>query len=103
MTFNDLTDFLQNKMSMRHIYQPLLIKSLVETGGVATIRQLSQTFFSQDESQLQYYEKRIKEMPSDGNLSNPSAQGKNRPDLIFQIYDSKITSNRLLKLRPVCI
>ena len=50
-------------MRMSHIYQPLLIKSLVEAGGSATLRQLSQSFLSQDESQLIYYEKKIKEMP----------------------------------------
>jgi hypothetical protein len=38
MTFEKLIDFLENKMSMSHIYQPLLIKSLVEAGGSATIR-----------------------------------------------------------------
>ena len=48
---------------MSHIYQPLLVRSLVESGGAATIRQLAQSFLTQDESQLQYYEKRIKEMP----------------------------------------
>ena len=63
MTFQKLIDFLENKMSMSHIYQPLLIKSLVEAGGSSTIRQLAFNFLSQDESQLRYYEKRIKEMP----------------------------------------
>jgi nucleoside-diphosphate-sugar epimerase len=50
-------------MRMSHIYQPLLIRALVDAGGVATLRQLAQAFLVQDESQLQYYEKRIKEMP----------------------------------------
>jgi diadenosine tetraphosphate (Ap4A) HIT family hydrolase len=48
---------------MRHIYQPLLIKTLVDAGGSATIRQLANAFLSQDESQLIYYEDRIKQMP----------------------------------------
>jgi ATP adenylyltransferase len=63
MTFNDLIDFIENKMKLSHIYQPLLIKSLIESGGTATIRQIANGFLSQDESQIQYYEKRIKEMP----------------------------------------
>jgi len=48
---------------MSHIYQPLLIKALVESNGVATLRQLAYAFVSQDESQLLHYEKRIKDMP----------------------------------------
>ncbi len=63
MTYKNLIDFLENKMSMSHIYQPLLIKSLIDAGGSATIRQLAFNFLSQDESQIRYYEKRIKEMP----------------------------------------
>jgi ATP adenylyltransferase len=63
MTFKDLIDFLENKMSMSHIYQPLLIKTLIDSGGSATLRQLAHAFLSQDESQLIYYEDRIKQMP----------------------------------------
>lgn len=63
MTFEQLVDFLTRQMKMSHIYQPLLIRSLVDAGGSATLRQLATFFLSQDESQLLYYEKRIKEMP----------------------------------------
>ena len=63
MTFDELMDFLKNRMRMSHIYQPLLIRSLVESGGMATIRQLAQCFVAQDESQIKYYERRIREMP----------------------------------------
>jgi len=63
MQFEQLIDFLTNKMKMSHIYQPLLVRSLVDAGGSATLRQLATYFLSQDESQLLYYEKRIKEMP----------------------------------------
>lgn len=63
MTYEQLVEFLSSKMKMSHIYQPLLIRSLVDAGGSATLRQLAQFFLSQDESQLLYYEKRIKEMP----------------------------------------
>ncbi len=63
MTYEELIDFIDHKMRMSHVYQPLLIKELVESGGVATIRQLAAAFLSHDEGQIQYYEKRIKEMP----------------------------------------
>lgn len=63
MTYEELVDFLERKMSMSHVYQPLLVRALVDAGGVATVRQLAQVFLVQDESQLLYCEKRIKEMP----------------------------------------
>jgi len=63
MTYQKLVEFLEHKMSMSHVYQPLLVRALVDAGGTATVRQLAQVFLVQDESQLLYYEKRIKEMP----------------------------------------
>jgi len=71
---------------MSHVYQPLLVRALVDAGGVATVRQLAQVFLVQDESQLLYYEKRIKEMPlkvlkrhdvitSDGQLVSLNTKG----------------------------
>lgn len=86
MKFFDLVEFLEHKMSMSHVYQPLLIRSLVEAGGSATIRQLAQAFLVQDESQLLFYEKKIKEMPlkvlkrhgildSDGELVRLTVRG----------------------------
>jgi len=63
MKFHELKEFIIEKMRLSHIYQPLLIKTLVELGGSATIRQLAITFLQNDESQLLYYEKRLKEMP----------------------------------------
>ncbi len=63
MKFEDLIDFIDNRMRMSHIYQPLLLRILVEAGGMATIRQLAHGFLAQDESQIRYYEDRINKMP----------------------------------------
>jgi len=63
MDFNQLKAFITTKMRMSHIYQPLLIQSLLESDNKATVRQLANMFLSKDESQIQYYEKRLKEMP----------------------------------------
>jgi predicted small secreted protein len=63
MDFDHLIDFIDNRMRMSHIYQPLMLRILVEAGGTATIRQLAHGFLAQDESQLRYYESRIRQMP----------------------------------------
>ena len=56
MEFADLIDFIDNRMKMSPIYQPLMLRILVEAGTTATIRQLAHGFLAQDESQLRYYE-----------------------------------------------
>ena len=63
MKFRELIQFVQRDMRMSHIYQPLLIRSLVDAGGSATVRQLAQAFCIQDESELMRYEQTIKKMP----------------------------------------
>jgi len=63
VTPEELIDFINSKMRMSHVYQPLLIRALVDAGGAATLRQLAQVFVQEDESQLVYYQERIKAMP----------------------------------------
>ena len=99
MTFEKLIDFLENRMSMSHIYQPLLIKSLVESGGLATIRQLAHDFLCQDESQILYYEKRIKSMPlrvlrNHGVISNDK-------DLVW-LDAKKMTLEQKAQIKMIC-
>ena len=48
---------------MSHIYQPLLIKTLVESEGFSTARKLALELLKMDESQIQYYERVVKTMP----------------------------------------
>ena len=62
-TAEEITDFVRNQMRMSHVYQPLLIRALVRAGGSATLRQLATALLMEDESQLLYYEDRIKKMP----------------------------------------
>jgi ATP adenylyltransferase len=51
-----LKDFIEKKMSMSHIYQPVMIKVLLENGGVANKKTIAQNILSYDFSQVEYYE-----------------------------------------------
>lgn len=99
MTFDQLIDFLTNKMRMSHIYQPLLIRSLVDAGGSATLRQLAQVFLSQDESQLAYYEKRIKEMPVKVLRSHDIIT---KDGELISLNISRLTLEQKAQIRGVC-
>ena len=99
MTYKDLIDFLENQMSMSHIYQPLLIRSLIDAGGSATIRQLAYNFLSQDESQLLYYENRIKQMPLQV-LRNHEVVSKDG-DLV-SLNTRKLTLEQKAQLKMIC-
>ncbi len=53
---NKLKDFIENKMSMSHIYQPVMIKVLLENSGSADKKTIAQNILSYDFSQVEYYE-----------------------------------------------
>lgn len=65
MTYDQLLEFVQEYVpkQMQHIYLPLLVGELVDSDGSATIRQLAEAVLAKDESQVMYYQKRLKEMP----------------------------------------
>jgi ATP adenylyltransferase len=62
-SFERLRDFIQKRMRMSHIYQPVMIRELLINGGKASIRSIASAFLSRDESQLEYYEQITKNMP----------------------------------------
>ena len=61
--YRALRDFLQTQMRMAHIYQPLMIRTLLTSGGKASVRKIAATFLTKDVSQLEYYEQITKNMP----------------------------------------
>jgi diadenosine tetraphosphate (Ap4A) HIT family hydrolase/5-methylcytosine-specific restriction endonuclease McrA len=61
--FETLKDFLLNKMQMSHIYQPVMLKVLLEGNGSATARQIAEAILARDPTQLEYYEEVTKRMP----------------------------------------
>lgn len=99
MNFIELYNFIENKMRMSHIYQPLLIKTLVEVGGSATLRQLASQFVLEDESQLQYYENTIKKMPVQILKNHGIIEYQ---DNLISLNVEKITFKEKAQLRRIC-
>lgn len=62
MDFDELEAFVETSMRMSHIYQPVMLMTLLKHGGVATVRQIASDILAHDESQIAYYESIIKEM-----------------------------------------
>lgn len=64
MSFKKLESFINEKMRMSHIYQPLFIKELIKGNGSISLENVSKAFLSYDKSQQEYYEYITKTMPS---------------------------------------
>ena len=56
MNYNELKNFLQKKMRMSHIYQPVMIKTLLRSKGIASDKEIAAKLLYFDPSQLEYYQ-----------------------------------------------
>lgn len=61
-TVNDLENYLE-KMQMMHIYQPVMIKTILESDGIAPIEKIAAKFLEHDQSQIKYYKDQTRIMP----------------------------------------
>ena len=62
MNYKKLYDFINNKMRMSHIYQPLMLKILLNNKGKASSNRIAKALLSRDVSQIEYYEQITKNM-----------------------------------------
>jgi diadenosine tetraphosphate (Ap4A) HIT family hydrolase/5-methylcytosine-specific restriction endonuclease McrA len=107
LSFKQLRDFIQNRMRMSHIYQPVMIREILTQGGNASIRNIAAAFLARDASQLEYYEQITKNMPGkvlgkhgiverDGDeyrlTLDPSLLSLNERDDLIRLCDEKISA-----------
>ena len=64
LDFAELEEFIRRRMKMTHIYQPLMIKTLLESGREATAEDIARGFLNEDKAQLEYYSLIAKRWPS---------------------------------------
>ncbi len=62
MTYGQLLDFVQTRMRMSHVYQPVMLMTLLRGGGRSSTEELARSILAHDESQVEYYEKVTKNM-----------------------------------------
>lgn len=100
MTFTELKKIIESKMTLINGYQLLMLKSLIDAGGSATVKQLAGIFLTHDASQvLHYYEQHSEEMP----IMVLSKFGilKRRGDLVSLKID-KLTLEQQAELKEIC-
>src|SRR5918997_6651043 len=62
MAYERLADFVQNRMRMSHVYQPVMLLALLRAGGRSSTQEIARSILAHDESQVEYYEKVTKSM-----------------------------------------
>ena len=62
-SFDALAQFLNHKMRMSHIYQPIMLIELLQSGGCAATDDIARAFLVRDPTQIQYYSEITNRMP----------------------------------------
>jgi ATP adenylyltransferase len=55
MTFKELFRFIRDGMRMSHVYQPVMIRTLLKGGGSASVEEIAKDLLIEDRSQIEYY------------------------------------------------
>lgn len=56
MTYEMLIDFIEHRMRMSHIYQPVMLLTLLQHGGQCTETEIAKAISVHDPTQIEYYE-----------------------------------------------
>ena len=74
-------------MSMAHIYQPLMLIELIKGNGKASARNISKSFLSYDETQIDYYKKITTLMPFKYLSKHLNEIKKSKNIYLFEDFD----------------
>ena len=80
-----IKNYISKKMSMSHIYQPLMLIELIKGNGKATGKNIAKSFLSYDETQINYYQKITSTMPFKYLSKHLNEIKKNKENYFFRI------------------
>lgn len=99
--YKNLKKFLEKDMRMSHIYQPVMIKTLLKHKGSAEISSIAQDLLSYDTSQKEYYELVTKNMVGKVLTNNRKITSKDGSKYSLIGFD-KLTKDQQKSLIAVC-
>ena len=88
-------------MKMMHIYQPVMIKALIQSNGKATSRKIAKEFLAKDESQIDYYTEITNNMPGKVLRKNKVVQ-YNKETKNFELDLAEISPENKIELVKLC-
>lgn len=62
MSYRKLSEFIQNRMRMSHVYQPVMLLTLLKKRGRASASDIAKAILAHDHSQIEYYENIVHNM-----------------------------------------
>ena len=99
--FRKLKKFLSSEMRMSHIYQPVMIKTLLQKKGSAETSNIAKQLLMHDQSQVEYYEQVVKNMVGKVLTTKRKLTKKDGSKYILEDFDS-LSKDEIEELKKLC-
>jgi diadenosine tetraphosphate (Ap4A) HIT family hydrolase len=99
--FQKLKEFLTTGMRMAHIYQPVMIRRLLESKGVSSTREIAKSLLAEDRAQIEYYELITKRMVGKVLTKKRGITSKEGNDYILNGFE-KLSAAEIEELVGIC-
>jgi diadenosine tetraphosphate (Ap4A) HIT family hydrolase/5-methylcytosine-specific restriction endonuclease McrA len=100
MRFDDLVQFIEHDMRMSHVYQPVMLRELLDRGGRASRKDIARALLNEDRSQLDYYSEITRNMVG-RVLTNRQVVKRDGANYELLGYD-KLTPLQVQELKNAC-
>lgn len=100
MRFEDLLRFIERDMRMSHVYQPVMLRALLDRGGHASREEIARALLNEDRSQLEYYAEITRNMVG-RVLTNRNVVRRDGADYELLDYE-KLTPPQVQELKGAC-
>ena len=101
MSFKTLKNYINKKMRMSHIYQPVMLMELLKNKGKASTDSIAKQFLRYDEAQIEYYQHITKIMPGKVLTNNLEIISKQKNSYAIDNFD-KLKSGEVKELIQIC-
>ena len=104
LTYQQLEAYISEQMRMSHVYQPVMLRVLLENGGRASTEDVAKALLSYDRSQVEYYEIRTKKMVgkvlTENGVIEPIKDGRRITG--YKLAASHLTTEETSILNDLC-
>ena len=101
LTFERLRDFLTAQMRMQHVYQPVMMRTLLASKGVATVKEIAKALLAHDRAQIEYYELITKRMVGKVLTDNREITIKQGNQYLLKGFD-ELSEDEIDELITIC-
>ena len=100
-TYEQLSQFISHEMRMSHVYQPVMLRELLQHNGTASVNDIARALLAEDRSQVEYYEQITKNMV--GRVLTQNREITEKEGSTYRLKDfSHLSKSETVELIGLC-